>query len=368
MLAPPRRAITGALITGSLAASCINQPTRFEIPAQVAADLALLDRTATVRPGVDAAAWSKLVAARSDTIDASLRWYIRAGRVSTALRFASEMSPFWRRQGRIDAGRRLLAATLALPDSTAQHRARAAAWYNAGVFAFRQRDQDAARRANEESLRLATEVADTAAIARALVGLSRVELRAGEYDLVRSHAAQATQLLTAAGDMSGAIEPSHMVAAVNRMTGRDSDASALYEQTLGLFRTQSDEPGIAMELMNLGYVRLHQGKRAEASTFFRDGLRRYEALRDETSEEFTIAAFAALAADAGDATKAATLFGAARKLLAGSGITLDPDDQYEMDRYSAKARQQLGDAAYARALAAGEALTLAGAIGLAKSM
>jgi tetratricopeptide (TPR) repeat protein len=362
-----RAHITVALTIGLVAANCINPPTGVEIPAPVAADLALLDRAAAARVG-SGADWSTLVAARSDTIDTSLRWYIRAGRVSDALRFANEMSAFWRRQGRIDAGRRLVAATLALPDSTPQHRARATAWYNAGVFAFRQRDQDAARHANEESLRLATEVADTTAIARALVGLSRVELRAGEYDLVRSHAAHASELLRAAGDTSGAIEPSHMVAAVNRMTGRDSDASTLYEQTLGLFRTQSDEPGIAMELMNLGYVRLHQGRRAEASTLFRDGLQRYEGLRDETSEEFTIAAFAALAADAGDATKAAMLFGAARKLLAGSGITLDPDDQYEMDRYSAKARQQLGDTAYARALAAGEALTLADAIRLAKSM
>lgn len=367
MLASPRR-ISVALMTGLLAGSCTNQPTRADIPTQVAADLALLDRAAANGVGGDAAAWSKLVAARSDTIDTSLRWYIRAGQVSNALRFANEMSPFWRRQGRIDSGRQLLAATLALPDSASQHRARAAAWYNAGVFAFRQRDQAASRRANEESLRLATEVADTAAIARALVGLSRVELRAGEYDLVRSHAAQASELLRAAGDTAGAIGPSHMVAAVNRMTGRDSDASILYEQTLGLFRTRSNEPGIAMELMNLGYVRLHQGKRADASSLFRDGLQRYEALHDETSEEFTIAAFAALSADAGDATKAATLFGAARKLLAGSGITLDPDDQYEMDRYSAKARQQLGDAAFARALAAGEALTLADAIRLAKNM
>ena len=367
MLRPHGRT-TVALIAVLIAAGCINQPTRVEIPAQVAADLALLDRAAVNSVGGDAASWSKLVAARSDTIDTSLRWYIRAGQVSNALRFGNEMSPFWRRQGRIDAGRQLLAATLALPDSAAQHRARAAAWYNIGVFAFRQRDQEAARYANEQSLRLATEVADTPAIAHALVGLSRVELRAGEYDLVRLHAAQASDLLRAAGDASGAIEPSHMVAAVNRMTGRDSDASNLYEQTLGVFRARSDEPGIAMELMNLGYVRLHQGKRAAASSLFRDGLQRYEALHDETSEEFTIAAFAALAADAGDATRAAMLFGAARKLLAGSGITLDPDDQYEMDRYSAKARQQLGDAGYARALVAGEALTLADALRLAKSM
>ena len=364
----PHRRTSVALVTGLLAGACVRPATRSEIPAPVAADLALVDRATAIRLNGDAATGSKLVAARADTIDTSLRWYIGAARVGEALRFATEMSPFWRTQGRIDAGRQLITATLALPDSPVHHRARAAAWYYAGLLAFRQRDQEASRRANEESLRLATEVADTAAIARALVGLSRVELRAGAYDSVRSHASQASALLTQTGDTRGAIAPSHMVAAVNRMTGRDNDAATLYEQTLALYRSQSDEPGVAMELMNLGYVRLHQGKRSDALSLFRDGLGRYESLHDETSKQFAIAAFGALAADAGDATKAANLFGAARKLLSGSGITLDPDDQYELDRYTAKARQQLGDAAYARALAAGEALTLADAIRLAKTI
>lgn len=278
------------------------------------------------------------------------------------------MSPFWRTQGRIDAGRQLMAAVLALPDSTGQRRARARAWYQAGVLAFRQRDQEASRSANEHSLRIATEIADTAAIAQALVGLSRVELRAGAYDSVRAHAGEASALLTQTGDTLGAIGPSHMVAAVNRMTGRDSEAASLYERTLARYRSQSDEAGVAGELMNLGYVRLHQGRRADALSLFRDGLRRFAILHDETSQEFALAAFAAVAADAGDAGNAAQLYGAAGKLLSASGVSLDPDDQYELDRYSAKARKQLGDVAYARALAKGEALTLADALRLAHTI
>src|SRR2546430_12758334 len=53
--------------------------------------------------------------------------------VGEALRFATAMSPFWRTQGRIDAGRRLIATVLALPASADQRRARARAWYEAGV-------------------------------------------------------------------------------------------------------------------------------------------------------------------------------------------------------------------------------------------
>jgi hypothetical protein len=275
------------------------------------------------------------------------------------------MSPFWRSEGRIDDGRRLLAAALALPDSAAQHGARAHAWYEAGILAFRQRDQAASRSADEQSLKLAMELADTEAIAHALVGLSRVELRDGAYDSVRLHAVRASALLREAGDTSAAIGPAHMVAAVDRMTGHDSAAASLYEQTLARYRAEHDDPGVAGELMNLAYVRLHQGRRTEARSLVRDALNRFVALRDETSQEFVLAAFAAVAADAGDAVDAAKLYGAAGKLLTAAGVTLDPDDQYELDRYSAKARQRLGEAAYARAVADGEALGLANAERLA---
>ncbi len=360
-----------ALASGLLAGACTTPAARTEVPTRVAADLTLVERAAAARlsgEAGDAGALAERVAARADTMDTSLRWYIAAGRVGEALRFATAMSPFWRAQGRIEGGRQFIAAVLALPDSAAQHRARARLWYAAGLLAFRQRDQEASRHANEQSLRLATELADTEAIAHALVGLSRVELRAGADDTVRAHAGEASALLTQAGDTLGAIDPSHMVAAVNRMTGRDSEAASLYERTLARYRSLSNGAGVAGELMNLGYVRLHQGRRAEARSLFRDAMGRFATLRDEVSQEFLVAAFAAVAADAGDAARAATLYGAARKLLAASGVTLDPDDQYELDRYSAKARKLLGDAAYARALAKGEALSLVGALRLAQTI
>jgi tetratricopeptide (TPR) repeat protein len=364
-------ALSVALASALFAGACTTRVERLEVPARVAADLTLVERAAAARvsgDGRDAGRLAGQVAARADTMDASLRWYIAAGRVGEALRFATAMSPFWRTQGRVNAGRQLIAAVLALPDSAAQHRARAAAWYEAGVLAFRQRDQEASRNANEQSLRLAIELADTEAIAQALVGLSRVELRAGAYDSVRAHAGKASVLLTQTGDTLGAIGPSHMVAAVNRMTGRDGDAASLYERTLARYRSLSDAAGVAGELMNLGYVRLHQGRRSEARSLFREALGRFMTLRDEVSQEFLVAAFAAVAADAGDGARAAKLYGAARKLLAASGVSLDPDDQYELDRYTAKARGQLGDAAYARALGAGEALTLVEALRLAQSI
>ena len=359
--------ISIALVSGLLAGACSTPLAHTEVPAPVAADFALVEHAAAALDSSDGGAWTARVTTRADTMDNSLRWYIGAGRVGDALRFATAMSRFWFIEGRTSAGRQLFAAALALPDSAVHRRARARAWYQAGLLAFRQRDQEASRNANEQSLRIATEIADTAGIARALVGLSRVELRAGAYDSVRVHAAAAALLLTQAGDTRGAIAPSHMVAAVNRMTGRDNDAASLYEQTLARYRSQSDEPGVAGELMNLAYVRLHQGRRAEAVSLLRDGLGRFEVLHDETSEEFVLAAFAAVAADAGDAVDAAKLYGAALKLLSAAGVTLDPDDQYELDRYSSKARKQLGDAAYARALAEGEALTLADALRLART-
>src|SRR6266566_6899794 len=165
------RGLSVALVSGFLAGACSTPAARNAVPARVAADLTLVESAAAARVGAagDAGVFAERVAARADTMDTSLRWYIAAGRVGEALRFATAMSPFWRTQGRIDAGRRLMAAVLALPAPADQRRARARAWYEAGVLAFRQRDQEASRSANEQSLRIATAVGDTAAIAQALV-------------------------------------------------------------------------------------------------------------------------------------------------------------------------------------------------------
>src|SRR5439155_21276304 len=139
----------------------------------------------------------------------------------------------------------------------------------------------------------------------------------------------ACALLTQSGDALGVIGVLYMVGAVNRMSGRDSDAVSVYERSLARYSSLSDGAGVAGELMTLGYVRLHQGRRADAGGLFRDAVGRFAVLHDEVSQEFMVAAFAAVAADAGDASRAAQLYGAARKLLAASGVTLDPDDQYE---------------------------------------
>src|SRR5260370_27322556 len=113
-----------ALASGLLAGACTTPAARTEVPTRVAVDLTLVERAAAARlsgEAGDAGALAQRVAARADTMDTSLRWYIAAGRVGEALRFAIAMSPFWRAQGRIEAGRQLIASVLASPGSPAPH-------------------------------------------------------------------------------------------------------------------------------------------------------------------------------------------------------------------------------------------------------
>ena len=105
------RGLTVALASGLFVGACINPAARTEVPARVAAVLTLVERAALVRvsgEAGEAGALTEQVAARADTMDTSLRWYIAAGRVGEALRFATAMAPFWRIEGRIDAGRQLI--------------------------------------------------------------------------------------------------------------------------------------------------------------------------------------------------------------------------------------------------------------------
>src|ERR687887_973828 len=136
---------------------------------------------------------------------------------------------FWMRKGHLDEGRRQLDRLLAAGDPPAN--LRAAGLYGAGVLAFRQGDEETARRLFEESEELARSSGDDAALAAALGGLSRVALRAGDPARTRELALEALELVE--GE-AAEYNPRHMLAAAARAEGDYVRAEELYGETLAL--------------------------------------------------------------------------------------------------------------------------------------
>jgi tetratricopeptide (TPR) repeat protein len=307
------------------------------------------------------------VQAKRPELVANLEWLLANNRGEDALRFVVPFAYFLSAGNQQTQAYEFLTRVLELPAAQAASAIRARALYDAGLLAFRQRDQAKSRALNDESLRVAREIGDETEAATALIGLSRIALRAHEYKTVYALAQEAAEVREKLGDQSGRISAMHMVAAAARMEGNDARAQQIYEATLKNYRAQGEKRRAAGELFNLGYVYLHQNDVTKALEHFRDALQDYRALQDKAGISYCLTGFAAVAAVKKERVRAAQLYGAASAMLERLHITLDPDDQLDWDRYSEAARKQFENGRYEIEYAQGQTLTEDGAIKLAQS-
>lgn len=177
---------------------------------------------------------------------------------------------------------------------------------------------------------------DREAEALALVGLSRVAFRNGDYARVRSLAAEAREL-TRDLDATAGVAPLHMLAAGTRLAGDHDEAIELYTESLELNRRLGDSRMIGMELHNIGHVELHRGNVDAAERSFAEcaDVRNPDDLYEAAMTHLN---HAALAFARGDRERAAELLRRTQSTLDGTGVVLDPDDAFEVDWL----RDQLG--------------------------
>lgn len=228
--------------------------------------------------------------------------------------------------GDIAGGRAFLAEVLER-DAPSSHW-RALVLYADGLLAFRQGDMVSSQARNEEALAMARTLGDAEAESYALVGLSRVALRAGDYAEVVRLSQQARSLVD---DPVASAAPLHLHAAGTRLLGDYDGAKALYEESLELARATGNAAFETMELHNLGHVELHRGDLATAERLFAAWRQRVEVSLDPYDIAMGSLNDAALAAAHGDRERADSLLDDAEARLAQAGIVLDPDDASEVE-------------------------------------
>jgi tetratricopeptide (TPR) repeat protein len=164
--------------------------------------------------------------------------------------------------------------------------------------------------------------------ALAMVGLSRVALRDGDYAHVQSLASTALDIARDEGD-DAQIMPLHLLAAGTRLDGRYEDALRLYEQSLDLNRRMKNAKMVTVELHNIGHVYLHLGRVADAERAFAERLASLGTPQTYDSA-MTSLNQAAIAHARGDDAAATELVNDATAQLKAGGIELDPDDAFEV--------------------------------------
>ena len=146
------------------------------------------------------------------------------------------------------------------------------------------------------------------------------------------------------------------------MRGDNVRSEALLKDSLSLFEDSGDSRGIVEVLLEMGRVAHTQGNSTRAIGLCRESLILSQKLDNKSYIAFCLTALAGATQAVGDTARAARLFGAAEMLLEVLDAVLDPSGSLEYSDDLAIARNQLGEAAFAKAWAAGRAMSIEQAV------
>ena len=355
--------------------------------------LALAERSQEIGPdGADA------LAHEHDNVRSAIEWAITGDEGQLALRLAAAaMTPVWWRHSRWEEGTTLLRGALALPSVQAPTSERAAALLALGELAITF-DMHEARAALEESVRLLRSFGEGPELVIALTQLGNAHLYRGDIAAFEATTKEALGLaqranpemqwvlkhnLAMASAFAGDLDSGRamlqdalreggssvtllLLSEIERMTGNYQDAAKLGERALTQLRSKRADFYTAMAIPSLALTVARAGDLPRARTLSSEGVQLCSRLGHRLGLPDALAISGILNVDSGLAASAARLFGAADALRARAGVTIWYAVRADLETATKRARAELGDAVYARAVEAGKAMSLEAAVAAAQ--
>jgi non-specific serine/threonine protein kinase len=196
-------------------------------------------------------------------------------------------------------------------------------------------------------------------------GLAQVAEATADFDTAAGHWRERLALSRALGNRGGVVHTLDYLGTLARLQGDLRAAGAFLAESF-VMRQEDGEPGaIAWTLNALGDLDLARGDLDGARRRYDESLALRLELDDREGLATTLGGYAGIAAARGRADLALRLAGAGAALAGAAGLAPTPLEAETLRRWLAPARLRLSPAAAAAALAAGERLTLAGALALA---
>lgn len=228
-----------------------------------------------------------------------------------------------------------------------------------GWLARERGDAATARVWLEQSLPLYREADDLGGLAGALNTLGEVAVMQEDPARAISLLEEALRLNQARGHRPEMGWTLNHLGHVAQLEGDYERARRLYEESAAFFRgTFAAQAGLAWDSYGLGEAALGYGDARLARTRFIEALGYLHSFTDHACMLWCLAGLAGVASLEGQSQRAARLWGAAERLRASMGARPAPASRATRERLMAMARQQLGDAAFEAAWAAGQTLTL----------
>jgi tetratricopeptide (TPR) repeat protein len=255
----------------------------------------------------------RLLGDELDNLRMALAWALAAPEPELALRLASEVMWFSGGGNLLPEQLRWLDKALRIASSVSP-RAHARAFQQAAVCARGLGDFERAQVLGEQALCLFHELGDDLSRIDILRDLGDAASGTGDYTHARAW-------YEAAYELSERLKDEHRVRTIHALgkfelaSGGDlRRAAELFERSMTLARMTDDLWWMSHILHASGDVALAQGDHARALSFYREALRRSHQMSDWRTAVYCIAALAAVAALAGDTSRAGQLSGACEKL------------------------------------------------------
>lgn len=268
--------------------------------------------------------WADRLEANHDNVRAALVWLAEHD-IDLALLSAGRLWRFWHLRGHLREGAQTLASVLAQPAAAEATPARAKALVGLAGLVYWQGNYELARRSYEEALGIARRIGDAALEVEILYGLAYVRAierdwagAARDFDSAQELYAQQSNELMAAW----ALEAGGMVAT---LSGDHNTAVAMLDDSLARFERLGDAFGARNTLSVETRALMHLGDLDRAVQLNRRVTRLARDSGDITSLSQSLHDAASLAALAGDHERAATLTGAAQRIVEESGGEPPPE-------------------------------------------
>ncbi|HKE89565.1 MAG TPA: AAA family ATPase, partial [Gemmatimonadales bacterium] len=313
--------------------------------------------------------WQERLAADIGNLRAAADWLEQdPDAIADAMRLAAALFWFWFGLGHYrEAGRRLEAALARSGNTRTRTRGRALAAL-ATIMVLQGRPETL-RSVASESVDILRETAGPSVdLLYALVGLGQAELLGGDLD-------GAERTLTEALALARTIQPRYWITyalywhgRVAQALGRLETARAEFDEGVTLGLADGYNQPIAHLSTIRGHLALIEGDATAALGWFAVALPPLVQMQNHWSSIIVVEDVARIAAERGDAERAARLLGAAANLREEAGAAPMPPEREAIDRLTTSVRDTLGPVAFVAAFQVGKTLTLTQALDLGKTL
>lgn len=228
-----------------------------------------------------------------------------------------------------------------------------------------QGDLARARAAYAECLDLSELASYSWGIGVALNGLGKISMGEGDFAVARTLFERCVTLGREVNDMPTVIRSLGNLAVIAYELEDFDTAKAVEQEVVRYERERQHQRALAIALNNLGLTVLRQGDYAAARAYFEEGLLIRCELKVPLGFAYSLENFGHLATALGEAERAAQLHGASDAIRESLGAVLPTAHGNDTKRDLATIQAVLGEARFAAAWEAGQALTLDQAIALA---